>query len=121
MAGGAPSAAVAAALGRCPHCGKGRLFAGYLRIAPRCEVCGLDFAMFDVGDGATVFVVLITGILVVGGALIVEMAYSPPYWVHAALWLPAIAILTLVGLRLAKSALMVLQYKHQAREGRLAK
>ena len=77
--------------------------------------------MFDVGDGATVFVVLITGILVVGGALIVEMAYSPPYWVHAALWLPAIAILTLVGLRLAKSALMVLQYKHQAREGRLAK
>ena len=77
--------------------------------------------MFDVGDGATVFVILITGILVVGGALIVEMAYSPPYWVHAALWLPAIAILTLGGLRLAKSALMVLQYKHQAREDRLAK
>ena len=77
--------------------------------------------MFDVGDGATVFVILIVGILVVGGALIVEMAYSPPYWVHAALWLPAIAILTLGGLRLVKSALIVLQYKHQAREGRLAK
>jgi uncharacterized protein (DUF983 family) len=105
MAGGAPSAAVAGALGRCPRCGKGRLFAGYLRIAPRCEYCGLNFAMFDVGDGA----------------LIVEMAYSPPYWVHAALWLPAIAILTLGGLRLVKSALIVLQYKHQAREGRLAK
>lgn len=121
MAGGAPSATVAAARGLCPRCGEGRLFAGYLRIAPRCEYCGLDFAIFDVGDGATVFVILTTGFLVVGGALIVEMAYSPPYWVHAALWLPAIAMLTFGGLRLVKSALMVLQYRHNAREGRLAK
>jgi uncharacterized protein (DUF983 family) len=119
MADTTPSAFVAAALGRCPRCGKGPLFAGYLRIAPRCGHCGLDFAMFDVGDGASVFVILIVGFLVVGGALIVEIAYSPPYWVHAVLWLPAITILTLGGLRLAKSTLMVLQYKHQAREGRL--
>ncbi|MGH6876310.1 MAG: DUF983 domain-containing protein, partial [Rhizomicrobium sp.] len=77
-------------------------------------------AMFDVGDGASVFVILIAGFLVVGAALIVEVAYSPPYWVHAMLWLPAIAILTLGGLRLAKSTLMVLQYRHQAREGRVA-
>ncbi len=120
MANGAPSAFAAGVLGRCPRCGKSPLFAGYLRIAPRCERCHLDFAMFDVGDGASVFVILIAGFLVVGGALIVEITYSPPYWVHAALWLPAIAILTLGGLRLVKSALMVLQYKHQAREGRLA-
>jgi uncharacterized protein (DUF983 family) len=77
--------------------------------------------MFDVGDGASVFVILIAGFLVVGAALMVEAAYSPPYWVHALLWLPAIAILTLGGLRLVKSTLMVLQYKHEAHEGRLAK
>jgi uncharacterized protein (DUF983 family) len=76
--------------------------------------------MFDVGDGASVFVILIVGFLVVGAALVVEVAYSPPYWVHAALWTPAIAILGLGGLRLVKSTLMVLQYKNQAREGRLA-
>ncbi|HLY05609.1 MAG TPA: DUF983 domain-containing protein [Rhizomicrobium sp.] len=110
----------AAVLSRCPRCGQGPLFAGYLRIAPNCLRCGLDYALFDVGDGASVFVILIVGFLVVGAALITEVAWSPPYWVHAVLWLPAIAILTLGGLRLAKSTLMVLQYRHQAREGRIA-
>jgi uncharacterized protein (DUF983 family) len=120
MTGSAPSFLTSALFGRCPRCGKGLLFAGYLRIAPRCTRCGLDYTMFDVGDGASVFVILIAGSIVVGAALAVEIAWSPPYWVHAVLWLPAIAILTLCGLRLVKSTLMVLQYKHQAHEGRLA-
>ena len=120
MDGTAPSMITSSLLGRCPRCGKGPLFAGYLRIAPRCAHCGLDYALFDVGDGASVFVILIVGFLVIGAALIVEIAWSPPYWVHAVLWLPAIAILTFGGLRLVKSTLMVLQYKHQAREGRIA-
>jgi uncharacterized protein (DUF983 family) len=121
MTGVAPSSFAAAFFSRCPRCGKSPLFAGYLQIAPRCAHCGLDYAMFDVGDGASVFVILIAGFVVVGAALVVEATWAPPYWVHAALWLPAIAILTFGGLRLVKSTLMVLQYKHQAREGRLAK
>ena len=120
MEGAAPSTITSSLFGRCPHCGQGPLFSGYLRIAPRCTNCGLDFALFDVGDGASVFVILITGFLVVGAALVTEIVWSPPYWVHAVLWLPAIAILTLGGLRLVKSTLMVLQYRHQAREGRVA-
>jgi uncharacterized protein (DUF983 family) len=120
MEAAGPSIFTSSFFGRCPRCGAGPLFAGYLRIAAQCSHCGLDYALFDVGDGASVFVILIVGFLVVGGALIVEIAWSPPYWVHAALWLPAIAILTFGGLRLAKSILMVLQYRHQAREGRIA-
>jgi uncharacterized protein (DUF983 family) len=120
MEGAASSAITSSLLGYCPRCGEGRLFAGYLRIAPACTNCGLDYGLFDVGDGASVFVILIVGFLVVGGALITEIIWSPPYWVHAVLWLPAIAILTLGGLRLVKSTLMVLQYRHQAREGRIA-
>lgn len=120
MAGTGPSLLTSSLFGRCPRCGKGALFAGYLRVASRCSQCGLDYAVFDVGDGASVFVILIVGFLVVGAALIVEVAWSPPYWVHALLWLPAIAILTIAGLRLVKSTLMVLQYRHQAREGRVA-
>jgi uncharacterized protein (DUF983 family) len=120
MEGASPSLAIASLFGRCPRCGEGSLFAGYLRIAPRCANCGLDYALFDVGDGASVFVILIVGFVVVGAALIVEIAWAPPYWVHAVLWLPAVAILTLGGLRLVKSTLMVLQYRHQAREGRIA-
>jgi uncharacterized protein (DUF983 family) len=115
----APRTAVVALLGRCPRCGKGSLFTGYLTVAPRCPVCDLDFADFDAGDGPSVFVILIVGFLVAGGALILEATFSPPYWVHAVIWLPAIAILSFVFLRLAKSVLLVLQYKHQAGEGRL--
>jgi uncharacterized protein (DUF983 family) len=114
-----PGVVQASLLGRCPRCGQGKLFDGYLTIAPRCSVCGLDFAMFDVGDGASVFVILIAGIVICAAALIVEVKYSPPYWVHAVLWLPAIILVVGGGLRVVKAALMVLQYKHRAGEGKL--
>jgi uncharacterized protein (DUF983 family) len=96
------------------------LFAGYLTVAPRCSACGLDYAGFDAGDGPAVFVILIVGAVIAGSALLVEANFQPPYWVHAVLWLPATAVLTFVLLRLAKALLLVLQYKHQAREGRLS-
>jgi uncharacterized protein (DUF983 family) len=115
-----PGALRAALLGVCPRCGKGKLFAGYLSVAQRCSACGLDYANFDAGDGPAVFVILIVGALVAGGALIVEVNFQPPYWVHAVIWLPATIILTFVFLRLAKALLLALQYKHQAREGRLS-
>jgi len=115
-----PGALRAAVLGLCPRCGKGKLFHGYLTVAPRCSACGLDYTMFDAGDGPAVFVILIVGAIVAGGALLVEVNFQPPYWVHAAIWLPLTAILTFVFLRLAKALLLVLQYKHQAREGRLS-
>jgi len=109
----------AALLGRCPRCGEGSLFAGYLNVAPRCTRCDLDYASFDPGDGPAVFVILIVGFLVAGGALIVEVTFQPPYWVHAIIWLPAIFVLAFCFLRLVKSALLVLQYKHRAGEARL--
>jgi len=115
-----PGTASSAFLGRCPRCGKGNLFAGYLKVGSRCEFCGLDYSEFDAGDGPAVFVILIVGFLVAGGALVLEATVSPPYWVHAVIWLPAVIILSIAFLRLAKSTLLVLQYKHQAREGRRA-
>jgi uncharacterized protein (DUF983 family) len=109
----------AALLGRCPRCGEGKLFDGYLTVAPRCTKCGLDYATFDAGDGPAAFVVLIVGAIVCAGALYIEFTFSPPYWVHAVLWIPAILILTFALLRLAKALLLVLQYKHKAGEGRV--
>ena len=114
-----PQSARAALFGRCPRCGKGRLFDGYLHIAPHCSACGLDYAMFDAGDGPAVFVILIVGAIVAGSALVVEVKYSPPYWVHAVLWIPLILVLSFAMLRFMKSLLLVLQYKHKAGEGRL--
>ena len=105
--------------GRCPRCGKGQLFQGFLGLRPRCESCGLDFGFADAGDGPAVFVILIGGAIVVFAALITEVVYQPPYWVHAALWLPLILIVTLVPLRPIKGLLIALQFHHKAAEGRL--
>ncbi len=115
----APSTVHASLLGRCPRCGQGRLFSGYLTIAPRCTACGQDFSAFDVGDGAAALVILVVGAIVAGAALWTEFTFQPPPWVHAVLWTPLIVLLTFVFLRLIKSALLVLQYRHKAGEGKL--
>jgi uncharacterized protein (DUF983 family) len=107
--------------GRCPACGKGRLFQGFLGLRPACENCGLDFNFADAGDGPAVFVILIGGAIVVFAALMTEIVYQPPYWVHAALWVPLVLIVTLAPLRLIKGLLIALQYHHKAAEGRLEK
>jgi uncharacterized protein (DUF983 family) len=105
--------------GHCPACGRGKLFAGYLKPARRCEVCGLDYNFADSGDGPAVFVILFTGFIVCGAALIVEVLYAPPYWVHALLWGSLAIILPLVLLRSFKGTLIALQFKHKAQEGKL--
>ena len=104
---------------RCPRCGKGKMFAGFLGPKPNCEACGLDYAFADAGDGPAVFVILCAGFVVVGAALVVEMRYAPPLWVHAALWLPLILLTTLLPLRAIKGVLIALQYHHKAAEGQL--
>lgn len=105
--------------GRCPRCGQGRLFSGYLTVADRCSVCGLDFHFVDSGDGPAVFVVLTAGFVVVGLALWLELALSPPLWVHLVLWTPVILAVTLGLLRPLKGLLIALQYRNKAAEGRL--
>ena len=105
--------------GRCPRCGDGHLFKGFLSLRPQCEHCGLDYGFADSGDGPAVFVILIAGFVVVFAALITEVLYQPPYWVHAVLWLPLILIVTLAPLRMIKGLLIALQYHHKAAEGRL--
>jgi uncharacterized protein (DUF983 family) len=105
--------------GRCPRCGKGKLFAGFLKLAPRCDACGLDYGFVDSGDGPAVFVILFAGAIVVTAALVVEVLYQPPFWLHAALWLPLVLLTTLAPLRPVKGLLVALQYHHKAEEGRL--
>ncbi|HEY2755544.1 MAG TPA: DUF983 domain-containing protein [Pseudolabrys sp.] len=105
--------------GRCPRCGEGALFRGFLTLRERCDRCGLDYTFADAGDGPAVFVILIGGAIVVCAALVTEVVYQPPYWVHAALWLPLILIVTLVPLRPLKGVMIALQYHHKAAEGRL--
>src|SRR5579864_4939069 len=96
---------MAGAMCRCPRCGRGKLFSGFLQIAPRCEMCGLDYSFIDAGDGPAVFVIFFAGFVVVGAALLVEAFYQPPFWVHAVLWAPLILLTTLGPLRPMKGLL----------------
>lgn len=105
--------------GRCPRCGEGGLFTGFLGLRPSCARCGLDYGFADAGDGPAVFVILIGGFIVVFAAMIVEVLYAPPYWLHAALWLPLILLVTLGPMRPLKGLLIALQFHHKAAEGRL--
>lgn len=105
--------------GRCPRCGKAGLYQGFLALKPNCENCGLDYGFADAGDGPAVFSILIGGFIVVFAAMIVEIVYQPPYWLHALLWVPLILIVTLGPLRPIKGVLIALQYHHKAAEGRL--
>ena len=119
-AGPAPSLAAATFKGLCPRCGAKTLFAGAARFAPECDRCGLDFASFDVGDGPAAFLILIVGAIVAVAAILVDLAYRPPWWVHI-VWLPVMVALTLAGLRIGKAALMYQIFHHRAGEGRLSK
>jgi uncharacterized protein (DUF983 family) len=105
---------------RCPRCGGGKLFQGFLTLKPRCEACGLDYSFVDAGDGPAIFVIFIAGFIVVFAALLVEFRYEPPFWVHALLWIPLILLTTIAPLRPMKGLMIALQYHHQAEEGRLS-
>jgi uncharacterized protein (DUF983 family) len=102
---------------RCPRCGKGRLFDGYLKVVPRCEDCGLDLTFADSGDGPSIFVIFAVGPIVVILAFIADALFHPAPWMHLLLWLPTVLILTLALLRPFKATMIALQYQRQAGQG----
>ena len=105
---------IAGALGRCPNCGEGPLFAGFLKVAPRCASCGFDLTRADSGDGPAVFVIFIAGFVAAFGVLFTEIAYRPPIWVHFVIWLPVAAALCLGLLRPMKGLMIAAQFANRA-------
>jgi uncharacterized protein (DUF983 family) len=110
---GAPGALSAGLRSRCPSCGQGPLFQGFLRVRERCPVCDADLSGQDSGDGPVAFIILIVGAIVVALALLTEVRYQPPVWVHLVLWLPLTVVLVLGLMRPFKATLIALQYKHR--------
>jgi uncharacterized protein (DUF983 family) len=105
---------------RCPRCGQGKLFNGFLKLAPRCNVCGLDFSFADTADGPAFFVMMGMGVPVTALGIWIELAYDPPLWVHAVTTLPFLLVTCILPLRFIKGALVASQYLNKAEEGRLA-
>lgn len=113
---GQPGLVPAALFGLCPRCGERTLFGGVAQFASRCRVCGLDYGKFNVGDGPAAFLTLIIGALITVLAVWLEFAFHPPLWVHALLWVPLTAGAVVWGLRVSKAALLIAEFKREARE-----
>lgn len=101
---------------RCPRCGQGQLYTGFLDVADHCTACGLDLKRADSGDGPAVFLIFLLGFLVVPIALKVAMSVDWPLWLHGIVWGAVILGLTIGLLRPAKGVLIALQYQHRRSE-----
>lgn len=114
-----PSALTTGLLCRCPRCGEGALFSGFLKTVTRCESCGQDLSFAAHTEGPAVFIILIVGFVIVGAAAVVEGLFHPPPFVHLLLWLPSVVILALALMRPLKATMVALQFHNGAGEGRL--
>ena len=91
---------------RCPRCGRGRLFAGYLVLREACPDCALDLRNVRADDAPPYFTIFLVGHIVIPGVLWMEKGFHPEAWVHAAVWGPATLILTLTLLPVIKGAVV---------------
>lgn len=105
--------------GKCPRCGQGALFKGFLGLKERCEACGLDYAKADAGDGPAVFVIFIVGFVAVALAFVARFVFYAPVWLAFLISAVAAVGLILGMLRPFKATLIALQYRHKAEQGRL--
>jgi len=106
--------------GRCPRCGQGHLFNGFLSLRSGCDVCGLSYDFADPADGPAFFVICFGCVPSVIFALMLQILYDPPFWVHLFTTLPILLITCLLPLRPLKGWLVCSQFFYKAREGRLA-
>jgi uncharacterized protein (DUF983 family) len=97
-------------LGRCPACGRGRLFGRFLKVAPRCAACGTEFHHHRADDFPPYIVMFVVGHVVVYGILQAETRFEVPLSVHLAIW-PALTLVLALGLlQPVKGAVVGLQY-----------
>ncbi|MFY9350840.1 MAG: DUF983 domain-containing protein [Sphingobium sp.] len=104
------------ALGRCPRCGEGHIFKGFLTVRDHCEVCGLDYSFADPADGPAVFVQLFACVPGVIFILMLEILASPPLWVHLLVGAPVVILTTVLPLRPIKGWLVAAQFTTRAQE-----
>jgi uncharacterized protein (DUF983 family) len=111
-------------LGKCPACGKGRLFGRFLKVADHCPACGEELHHHRADDFPAYLVILIVGHVLVPLVLWVEVRYGLSLVTHMAIWIPATLIMTLGLLQPVKGAIVALQWHagmHGFAEGRKAR
>ena len=105
--------------GKCPRCGQGSIFKGFLSLRERCNVCGLDLSFADAADGPAFFVMLVASVPVLGIVLWLVLGVGLSYWLTAILAIPLIVVFAVLPIRPVKGWLVSSQYYHKAEQGRL--
>ncbi len=114
-----PVSPMAAGLGcKCPRCGQGDLFSGYLSVCPTCSACGLDLRKADSGDGPAIFAIFIVGFLAVAIAFILRFGLGAPIWLALLFSMAASLGLIFAILRPLKAMMIALQYANRAEEAK---
>jgi uncharacterized protein (DUF983 family) len=99
---------------RCPRCGQGPLFQGFLTLREACPVCALDFGFADPADGPAFFVMSGVGVVGMMAFMAFEFTVHPPIWVHLVVTLPLLIAMCLGALRPFKAWLVAEQFVHKA-------
>jgi uncharacterized protein (DUF983 family) len=97
-------------LGRCPHCGEGRLYRAYLKVVDRCAACGCELGRYRADDGPAYFTILIVGHAVVLPTLLFPVVWEASPWIVAPILLSALTVITLAFLPRVKGAVVGLLY-----------
>lgn len=106
-------------LGKCPRCGSGKLFSGFLKIGDKCNICGLSYEFADAGDGPAFFAICLAVVPVAGFAIWMEVSMNAPYWLNALLTAPFLFAACILPIRPLKGYLVASQYYFKAKEARL--
>jgi uncharacterized protein (DUF983 family) len=102
--------------GRCPRCGQGPMFKGYLSLREDCPACGLSYAFADPADGPAFFGMSLVGLVGMVLFMWFEFTVHPPVWVHMVVTMPLLALGCIGVLRPLKGWLVAEQYVHKAAE-----
>ena len=100
-------------LGRCPHCGEGKLFRSYLRPVANCSVCDEDYTPQRADDLPAYLTVVIVGHIVVALFMAVENVGGLSMWAHLAIWVPITILMSLAMLQPIKGATIGLQWANR--------
>lgn len=102
--------------GKCPRCGKGHMFKSWLKVADKCDECGLDYRFATPDDGPAFFSLCIVAFPLIFVVVWIEFAFSPPLWVHLFTSLPVMIGGCLLPLRPIKGWLVASQYVNKAQQ-----
>ncbi len=100
---------------RCPRCGQGRMFTGYLSVRERCDVCQMAFEPLRSDDAPPYFTLFIVGHLVISLYLLLWSFLTVPLWAQASIWCGLTLVLCLALLPFVKGGVMAVIFRTKAK------